>query len=338
MMWYEMSGREKDVVVSSRIRLARNLEDYPFDGRLDEASAKEVIQRLADVFSSEKGYVYEDFLLLGETEKRSLCEKHLVSPEFVGKKTPHGLFSQREKSVYVMALEEDHVRIQCIMPGLELEEAYRRAVEAEEMLDGKTRVAYSDRFGYLTHCPTNLGTGLRASVMMFLPALTESGQIRPLEGRLAKMGLTIRGMSGEGSSGDGQLYQISNQVTLGISEEETLSKLADVVAWITENERKLRQAMLDKSAVKLRDRVKRAYGTLLFAELLSTRELLSLYSAVRLGASLGLIDTEVSAFDKLLIEGMPSTLTLGSGADSALARDMARATMAKELLTAADPA
>lgn len=338
MMWYEMNGREKDVVVSTRVRLARNLEDYPFDGRLDEASAKEVIQRLGDIFTEEKGYTYKDFLSLTEEEKRSLSEKHLVSSEFVGKKTPHGLFADKEKNVYVMALEEDHVRIQCIMAGLELEETYRRAVEAEEMLDGGVRVAYSERLGYLTHCLTNLGSGLRASVMMFLPALTESGQIRPLELRLAKMGLTIRGMSGEGSSGDGQLYQISNQVTLGISEEETLSKLGDVVAWITENERKLRQTMMEKEAIKLRDRVKRAYGTLLFAELISTRELLSLYAAVRLGASLGLIDTDVSTFDKLLIEGMPATLTLKKGTDSVLSRDAARAAMAKELLTAADPA
>ncbi len=334
MKWYEMNGNYKDVVVSTRVRLARNLEDYPFEPRLDDASAREIIERLEKIYDKEHGYTAVNFQKLNETEALSWCERHLVSPEFARKKTPHTLFANEERQTYVMACEEDHVRIQSVQPGLALEKAYENALTADELLDAGAKIAYNEKLGYLTHCPTNLGTGMRASVMMFLPALTGRNQIRSLQNQLAKIGLTIRGMSGEGTAADGCLYQISNQVTLGISEEETLEKLKEVIASVSENERKLRESLKKNEPVQLKDRVRRAWGVLRYAELLTSAELLRLYADVRLGVVTGFVEADLTKLDTVLFEGMPATLTLSGGhkIKDSLSRDEARAAMVRERL------
>ena len=327
MIWFENDGRDKDVVVSTRVRLARNLEDYPFVSRLDEPSRREIIGRLAAVYGEENSYRQIDFAALPEPERLSFSERHLVSREFAEDNRPRSLFVSEDDGVYVMTPEEDHVRIQCVMAGLELDEAYRRAAAADDLLDSGTRVAYSERYGYLTHCPTNLGTGMRASVMLFLPALTRAGQMRSLQNQLSKIGLTVRGMGGEGTAADGCLYQVSNQITLGVSEEETLKKLTDVVSQVVKSERELRAAATDDEKLARRDRTRRALGTLLYAEILSSRELLALYADVRLGAAVGDVDTAAWAIDRMLFTSLPATLVTMAAEKptSALERDRCRA-------------
>ncbi|MBQ4607331.1 MAG: ATP--guanido phosphotransferase, partial [Clostridia bacterium] len=234
-------------------------------------------------------------------------------------------------SVHIMVLEEDHLRIQSIYPGLALEEAWHDAAEADRLLDENADVAYSETYGYLTHCPTNLGTGMRASVMLFLPAYAAAHGIQTLGAQLSKLGLTIRGMYGEGSAADGCLYQISNQITLGCTEEETIRKLETVVKQIVEKERQLRERQ-DKEA--LADRAGRTLGILLYAGRMNSTELLQLYTTLRLGAAMKLLHgVSVTMADRVLIESMPGTLTVTEKlAEDGNARDRARAEKIRKLL------
>lgn len=336
-LWYFKSGHDSDVVVSTRVRLARNLRDYPFEPRLDRNCANEIISRVKNALPESKGYSFMDFTAVDPITAASFAEQHIVSEEFAEKKTPHALMINENEQVYIMVCEEDHLRIQAILSGLELNEAYRRAAAADDLLDESLNIAYSEKLGYLTHCPTNLGTGMRASVMMFLPALTMGRQIRSLQSQLSKLGLTIRGAAGEGSRGDGYLYQISNQVTLGVSEEETLKKLSAVIDKISSEERSLRERLKANSQIKLKDNTRRALGVLLYAEILDSNELTELYSTLRLGVAMGYADgIEYKTLDRLLIECMPATISIRGGgkcAENAQERDIYRAALAREILS-----
>jgi len=329
MMWYEADGKDRDVVVSSRVRLARNLTDYPFGTHLDDASAKEIIEKVKNAL---KGYRFTDYTALPENKGASDVEKHKVSTEFARSRRPRALLEDGEKQIYIMVNEEDHIRIQSIMSGFALEEALIRAREADSTLDTSLCFAYNDRLGYLTHCPTNLGTGMRASVMLFLPALTAAGGIRTLSGQLGKIGLTIRGMKGEGSQADACLYQISNQITLGITEEEIVSKITKITENIIKKERELRGEL--KKSAPYKNRVMRAYGTMMYATLIDTTEMLKLYSDVRLGISLGFIEgaTESTA-DEILVRCMPATvMTEHENIKTPEERDGCRADTIREIL------
>lgn len=336
MKWYETKGKDQDVVCSTRVRLARNIVDYPFEPKLDSASAREIISKLKNVFSESDGYKFIDFDKLSANECMSYAEQHIVSPEFASKKTPHALFVNEDKQTYIMVCEEDHIRAQAIVAGYDLTDAYNKVYEAERMIDAKLNIAYSDELGYLTHCPTNLGTAMRASVMMFLPAMTMNGEIGAVRNQLEKIGLTVRGMSGEGTRSLGCLYQISNQVTLGITEEETLTKLDGIINHLAERERSLRKSITGDARVELEDKVKRSYGILTYAVKLSSAEFLDLYSDVRLGAAMGIIDnTEPAALDRILMLSMPATLAVSgdaSVASNAMLRDKARASLVRKVL------
>lgn len=325
--WYEVPGSDNDVVVSSRIRLARNLADYPFEPKLTAEMAGEICGMAKTVFAD--GWTYTDVPSLSPAERLSLAEKHLISPALAEKQTPCALLSRN--SVHMMVLEEDHFRIQSIYPGLALSEAWHDAAEAERMLDERAGIAWSETYGYLTRCPTNLGTGMRASVMLFLPAYTAARAVQNLSVQLSKIGLTIRGMYGEGSSAEGCLYQISNQITLGITEEETIRKLEGVVRQIVEKERQLREQQDSESVA---DRAGRALGILLYAKKMDSAELLRLYASLRQGAAAKLLDGITPTLaDKLLVEGMPGTLTLSAGTDGTAAdRDRVRAERMRQIL------
>ena len=325
--WYEVPGNDNDVVVSSRIRLARNLAEYPFEPKLSAEKAGEICEKAKNIFAD--GWTYTDISSLAPTERLSLAEKHLISPALAEKKTPCALLSRN--SVHIMVLEEDHFRIQSIYPGLALSEAWHDAAEVERMLDEGVGTAWSETYGYLTHCPTNLGTGMRASVMLFLPAYTAARGIQNLSVQLSKIGLTIRGMYGEGSSADGCLYQISNQITLGITEEDTIRKLESVVRQIVEKERQLRE---QQDSETIADRAGRALGILLYARKMDSAELLRLYASIRQGAAGKLWNGITPTLaDKLLVEGMPGTLTLAAGTDGTAAdRDRARAERMRQIL------
>ena len=337
MMWYETAGRDNDVVVSSRVRLARNLTDYPFEGRLDEPSAKEIIEKVKKVFDGEDDFTFTDYQTVGEAERQSAVEKHKISPEFARSKGPCALIESDKKQMYIMVLEEDHLRIQSVIAGFALDEALARVQEADAKIDGALNIAYNDKLGYLTHCPTNLGTGMRASVMLFLPAIAASGGIRALSAQLGKIGLTIRGMNGEGSAGDGCLYQVSNQITLGVSEEEIISKLTRITENLTEKERSLRKALKDRDGGRFTDRIMRAYGTMMYATMIDTAEMLRLYADVRLGAALGIIEgVSVSALDEMMVRSMAATLMCENREiKSPAERDHARAELMRKVLSGA---
>lgn len=329
--WYGVSGKDSDIVVSTRVRIARNLKDYPFSPRLVDVGAREIIEKVRAV-PEMKELQYTDFAEQSPVLAHSLAERHIVSPEFAGMKTPHGLLSDPEKGLYIMLCEEDHLRLQCLMSGESLDAAYKTVMDAEAALDRTLDFAYSERFGYLTHCPTNLGTGMRASVMMFLPAISAAREIASLQSQLSKLGLTVRGMSGEGSAADGCLYQISNQITLGVSEDETLKKLAGVVKSIAERERELRGSINGEEFLRLRDRVRRAVGIMRYAELMDTRELFDIYAKVRLGAAMGMTDSiTCEMMDALLFESMPAAITAeaGEAVKTPTDRDAVRAAKAR---------
>ena len=334
MSWFDTSGKACDTVISSRVRLARNLNGYPFASRLDSAKAAEIIEKISAPLES-SGFRKIDFSTLTPIEATAYVEKHYVSPEFAAKSTPHALMLQEASGIAVMICEEDHLRIQSILPGLSLEDAYQNALRAEKRLDEDFDFAYSDQLGYLTHCPTNLGTGMRASVMMFLPALTRGGYMDSLATQLAKIGLTMRGLFGEGSGAAGYMYQISNQITLGITEEETLKKLSEAVRQINESEQKARKAITGDALDRLTDRIKRAEGTLKYAYLLSSAEFIKLFADVRFGISLGIItDITYEQLGVLLVEAMPATLTMEAEAPpkTEAARDKLRAKKVQEIL------
>lgn len=332
MAWYHKMGTAHETVLSSRVRLARNLEGYPFDSRLSEAQAAEIIEKVGDLFV--KGnFERIDFAALTKNQASVFLEKHYVSPEFINKRTPHALMLNEQMGLAIMLCEEDHVRIQSILPGLSLDEAFKNACLADDFLDGEFPIAFHDELGYLTHCPTNLGTAMRASVMMFLPALTMAGRIDALARNLSKIGLTMRGFYGEGTAAEGSLYQISNQVTLGITEEEAIQKLSEAVRQIHESELELRALITPEKNPRIIDRICRAEGTLRHAYLLSSKEFLTHYSDVRLGIALGIVNgIDAQALDTLLIEMMPCHLLEREKTTNERERDLLRAKCIKETL------
>ena len=332
-MWYQVKGNESDIVVSSRVRLARNLAGFPFDGKLTDKDAKTIIDKIEAALAG-KNYIKTDMESLSPTAAEALVEKHLISREFAEKKTPHALFVNEGKSISLMACEEDHIRLQCILPGLALSDALRLAFECDDALDALD-IAFDEKLGYLTHCPTNLGTGLRASVMLFLPCLTEGGAIPSLSRQLAKVGLTLRGLYGEGSESRGYLYQISNQISLGVSEDEILTRLQKAVENIVARERELQNEPKGEEAARRDDRIARAEGTLRYAELLSSEELFRLFADVKLGITQGKVKgISHEALLTLLINAMPATLT-ENAADkpkTLFERDRERARFIKQAL------
>lgn len=312
MAWYNTTGQASDTVISSRVRLARNINGYPFASRLDANGANEIIEKVAAPMEA-SGFRKINFADLSPIMATSYVERHYVSPEFATKETPHALFLMEQSGIAVMVCEEDHLRIQSILPGLALEEAYKNAANTEKRLDEDFDFAYSEQLGYLTHCPTNLGTGMRASVMMFLPALTRAGYMNSLANQLSKLGLTVRGLFGEGSGSAGYMYQISNQITLGITEEETLKKMNDAIRQISESEQKARRNITGDALEHLTDHILRSEGILRYAYMISSTEFIKLFADVRFGIALGIVsDINYEQLGTLLVEAMPATLTLSS--------------------------
>ena len=291
--WIEGVGPAAEVVVSVRVRIARNLVKLPFPYlATDEQTAR--IQSVIAGAAARQSADFNDFSFwrmedLDWLKKQVLVEKHLISP-FLARDSHNGaLFLRKDGAVSIMINEEDHLRIQCILPGLQLEEAWRAANRYDDSLESKIDFAYDERYGYLTACPTNVGTGLRASVMLHLPALILTKQISRLLTALSQVGLAVRGLYGEGTEVIGNLVQISNQVTLGQPESEILRNLEGITRQVISQEQSARQTLLNGSREKLADRAGRAYGLLNHARVMSSHEAMQLLSDFRLGYDLGLI-------------------------------------------------
>lgn len=332
--WYIEAGKLPEVVVSTRIRFARNLQEYPFPIRLDAKGKQEVNSIVREVLSNEQSplagkFTYYDMAKLDDVAALALVEKHLVSPEFVNGREGRGLLISKDESVSIMLCEEDHIRLQVMKSGFSLEDAFTFANNLDSFLDSRLKFAYDDRLGYLTQCPTNLGTGMRASVMLHLPALEEFGQIPSLANTVSRLGLALRGTYGEGTNAAGAFYQLSNQVTLGISEEAALKNLKSIARQVIDREMTARLNILKKT--DLEDKIWRSLGILSYARRLSTNEFMKLISNIRLGKALKVIDIGYDVINGLMLDAQPATLT--SHAKKNLTeseRDTLRATLVRE--------
>ena len=346
MSWYGKEGPSASVVLSSRVRLARNVENTPMGERLSLDGAADLISRAGEALA---GYDHIDFTKTDPVTAAAYAEEHIVSTEFAASESPRALFRNDNEDTYIMVCEEDHFRIQSITPGYSLDDAYRHAAAAEALLAEKFSLAFDPELGYLTHCPTNLGTAMRASLMMFLPALTRCHEIAPLARQLGKLGMTVRGMYGEGSEASACLYQISNQVTLGITESETISKLSQLADVIINEELKRRRELISGSPDEISDLCSRAYGTLTHCRMMNCREFMENWVNVRLGVSLSELSNRkldlgipnsitYQTLDTSFIEAQPSVLTLlsGGGELSPRERDNRRAALLRERLSRVD--
>lgn len=292
--WYEYRTQESDIVISSRIRLARNITGYNFSPKLSNTDAATMVEELIPVkepLSKAAGTGFSSCMvtLLSDLEKKSLVEWHSVSPALINKPQATGLVLSEDDSISVMINEEDHLRIQALTPGVSLEDALEKANIADNVYEERFDYAYSPRYGYLTSCPTNLGTGLRASCMLFLPALSIADKIAKLSEELQKFGATIRGIYGEGSKSLGYLYQISNQGTLGRKESEICGNLEQIVMEVVARERESRNLLLKANYKLVEDKVFRSYGILKYAKLLTLQEAMLLLAQIKLGVDTGII-------------------------------------------------
>lgn len=320
-------------MISSRIRLARNIKGIPFTGRMTVEQKKAVCTKVKEVASAIPGYKFDyiDMENVTAIQAGSMVEEHLISVEFANNREGEGLLLDRKHNVSVMINEEDHLRIQVLGRGEKLATLYETASEIDDALDEKLHFAFSEKLGYLTHCPTNLGTGLRASVMMHLPALHESGLINKIINTVSQVGLTVRGMYGEGSEPAGCVYQVSNQITLGISEKDTIERLEDIVRQIARNEAVLREKMLEN--ISIEDRVFRSYGIAREARIMSSQEFMKLMSDIRLGIEGGLLNLDTKVLDELCIKVQPYTLMLYGGEGMEIRqRDIKRAEIVRDKL------
>lgn len=304
--WNEVGNH--DIVLSTRVRLARNLVNLPFPQKMNEAERQQLIENVCramkDTPLGQNGYHFfrsSDFL---DNEKNLLLEKHLISPQFADETKEQGILISNDESIVIMIGEEDHVRIQSFLPGLQLSAALAGANQVDDWLEQGLDWAFDDEIGYLTACPSNVGTGLRASVMVHLPALALTGRLEQIFVAMGKLGLTVRGIYGEGSESMGALYQISNQVTLGYSEEEILARLETVINQISAEEQKAREWLKERQTVKLHDMIWRAYGVASFARTLSLGEMMDCLSRLRLGVDLGILEqVDKGQLNKMLIGG-----------------------------------
>lgn len=326
------------VVISTRVRLARNLKEFPFPSRLSKQGGEKVIEKVKYAIKNSNSSIASDFSFirldaLTEAQSVSLVEKHLVSPEFISDTSGRALLLSNDEKISIMINEEDHIRIQVITEGLSLDEAYDLADKLDTLLDENLEFAFDEKLGYLTQCPTNLGTGMRASVMLHLPALEKSRAISRISGNLAKLGLTIRGAHGEGTEPDGAMYQLSNQVTLGISERAAVENLKNITGQLVAQE-KLAEERLCKS-IDIQDTISRSFGLLRSAILMSHKEALELLSNVRLGILSGQItDVDTKTIDRLMTAVEPATLSVSCQKNlSPQERDIERARLLKDSLS-----
>lgn len=308
--WYLESGKNSDVVISTRIRLARNIDEIPFKIRESKTNQKELLEKIKYITPSiGYGLKFLDMQDIDDVTKMCLVEKHIISPDIIkAKDEPSAILINEEEDICIMINEEDHIRIQIFSSGLELKQTMDLAIEIDQKLDELLHYAHNDKYGYLTACPTNIGTGLRASVMVNLPALKITGNLSKVLHIVNNFGMTIRGIYGEESQSKGDVYQISNNQTLGITEQEIISNLENITKKVIEQER-LARKYLTKNSIELEDRVYRAYGILTNAKKISLDECISLLADVKLGTDLGIIqELDDSKIKKLELYTKPASL------------------------------
>jgi len=318
--WLRGSGPESDIVISSRIRLARNLAEYPFITKASEQDREQIERALrapiVDVVEDSGRLLYVNVNELAGLDRQFLVERQLISREHAESAGARGVAIDSGERVSLMINEEDHLRIQVMHSGLDLAGAWAQIDRIDDVMESQVTYAYHPRLGYLTACPTNVGTGLRVSVMLHLPALVITRQIDKVFRSLQKISLAVRGLYGEGSQAMGDFYQISNQITLGRSEEDLIRQVGDVVPNLIDYERRARDFLVNENPESLHDRVSRALGILCTARTISSEETMHLLSSVRMGVNLGMIDdVEMQVLNKLFIHTQPAHLQKLRGAE-----------------------
>lgn len=299
------------VIISSRVRLARNLRDYPFPNRMTDAGREEICEKVKAVTCGKDfcGYKFMAVKMedVNEFDRVAMVERHLISPEFASGDKGKLLITTENEEISIMVGEEDHLRIQVILPTFDIEKAYEIADSLDTELDKHLHFAFDKRLGYLTQCPTNLGTGMRASIMMHLPALKESRTVSRIAANLSKLGLVIRGAFGEDTEARGAMYQISNQVSLGISEKAAIDNLKSITEQLVNSELKTRETMMQ--SFEYQDKIGRSYGILITARLISHKEAVKLLSNLRVGICEGLIDSvTLETVDSLMLKIQPASI------------------------------
>ena len=310
-----MTDFMQGTVVSSRIRLARNLNGYPFPERLkSDKQAKEIIRSVSSAINKVDEFRLYYMDSISDDDALNLVENHLISPALLKKPARSAALINEAGNVSIMINEDDHLREQCIQSGLSLRSSYAIMSAKDSLIARSIAFAYDEQLGYLTACPTNLGTGLRASVMMFLPALAIGGLMPELVSRARRNGLTIRGAYGEGSSAEGYTYQLSNEVTLGVSEEEILTQVEEAVSKVEELEAVERKNLRNgANGLALKDKCLRAYGILTNCALMPSEEFSSLCADLKLAACLGYLNCDTTRIDELTIKMKPSNLNVLAG-------------------------
>lgn len=338
--WMKGEGPHSDIIISSRIRIARNLKGLPFPVLATASQANEVVEQVersfkhvnqTDQLTGSELIRMED---LTDLERQVLVEKHLISPALAKESQKGAAILSGNEAVSMMLNEEDHLRIQCLFPGLQLQEAWVLASWLDDQFEQQLDYAFDEKRGYLTSCPTNVGTGVRASVMIHLPALSITKQVNRILPAVTQVGLAVRGIYGEGSEAVGNLFQISNQVTLGQTENEIVDKIASVALQIVRHEQKAREQLMDEARLKLEDRVQRSLGVLSHARVINSKEATDRLSDLRLGIDLGLVqDVSATILNELMVMTQPGFLQQINGRQLKIGeRDVKRASLIRERL------
>lgn len=336
--WITAEGPDSDIAISSRVRLARNLKDIPFPHLLDSHRADEVIKKAGKVLSANPVLAKDSELYelanISQSKKEMLVELHMISPELANS-TKGAVIVNNDESMSIMINEEDHLRIQTVFPGLQLENAFDFADKIDDVFEERLNYAFDENIGYLTACPTNVGTGMRASVMLHLPVLSLTEKIGPIFSTISQLGIVVRGLFGEGTRVTGDLYQISNQITLGKTEKDIVQNVTSVAKQIIQSERKIRDNLSKEIQYRLEDKILRSYGILTNAKLITTKEAMSLISDVRLGIDLGIItNSSLKDINSLFIATGPAYIDeMAQRPLTDLEREQKRAEFIKNQLT-----
>ena len=338
--WYQKdSANYPGVIISSRVRLARNISKYPFPNRLSLEQAGQLISEIGQVFKTESVANTSFTLLhmenLPSIDKIAMMEQHTISPEFINNSKPNGILLSEDDSISVMINEEDHLRIQAMSFGSDLLTAFEKANLIDDLIEKHLDYAYDKNLGYLTSCPTNVGTGLRASYMLHVPALEASGQLRIILDAIGKFGITFRGIYGESSEPIGSVFQMSNQITLGQNEKEIIDNLNSVTMQVVDQELAVREKLMSEKRFEFEDSIYRSYGILKHARILSSKEAMTLLSDIKLGMELGILKTKQSGLNifDLMTSIQPANLQkLENKSLDITERDIARANYIRHMI------
>lgn len=333
--WYKESGYLDDVVLSTRIRLARNLKNIPFPSKINGSDAKKVIdalQNAVDNFNYKLNRI--NLESLSQIERQCLLEEHQISSSMLSGSENQAFFISEDNKVGIMVNEEDHLRLQCIYAGYETDKAYDLINQVDDYLSKNLEYAFDEDYGYLTSCLTNLGTGIRVSYMVHIPALCLSGMADKMFSVMNKIGIAVRGIYGEGSKSSSHVFQISNQVTLGLNESEIIKKITDAIDKIISQERELRNRIFKENRILIEDKIMRSYAVMKYAKMITSKELADALSFVRLGISQDIIKgLDAKCVNSLMIETRPAHISIGEETElNPQMRDIKRAEIVNNIL------